>query len=177
MLKENVQKADAFFGLLDSTRASTQQSVDDLEAKYLLLAEKLSGKVEEQHSEQLQRLEADKARVKTWLTEYIDEVKRAKNAVKMDPLEQLRARIQEIRQSQQHLQQVVLEQIQIEVAHRGQDVKHAETQAWTLEEIQKEMRVQKVKEFFLNSEELKDVLKSEPKVASSKVISKWKALG
>ena len=139
MLKGNVQKAEAFFGLLDSAKATTQQSVDDLEANYLLLAEKLSGKVEEQHNEQLQRLEADKARVKTWLSEYIDEVKRAKHAVRMDPLEQLRARIQEIRQSQHHLQEAVEEQIQIELALRGQAVTNAETQAWTLEEIEKDL--------------------------------------
>ena len=49
LLEDSVQKADTFEGNLETARVNIQQSVDALEAQYLGLAEKLTGKVEQQH--------------------------------------------------------------------------------------------------------------------------------
>ena len=78
MLRDNVQRAGSFSGLLETARANTQDSVDALEGQYLEIAEKLTGKIEEQHKEQVERLESEKRRVKTWLSEYVEEVRRVK---------------------------------------------------------------------------------------------------
>ena len=103
MLRDNVQIAQSFSSLLDTAKANTQLSVDALEAQYLQIADKLTDKIEEQHREQLERLEGDKRRVKTWLSEYVDEVKRVKHLVKMDPIDQIRAQIDSIREAQEQL--------------------------------------------------------------------------
>ena len=103
MLRDNVEKAQSFSNLLDTARANTQLSVDALEAQYLEIAEKLTDKIEEQHKEQVERLEGDKRRVRTWLSEYVDEVKRVKQRVKMDPIDQIRAKIESIREAQEQL--------------------------------------------------------------------------
>ena len=115
MLRDNVQKAQSFSSLLDTARANTQLSVDALEAQYLQIAGKLTDKIEEQHREQLERLEGDKRRVKTWLSEYVDEVKRVKQRVKIDPIDQIRAQIESIREALEQLQETVFERIQGEV--------------------------------------------------------------
>ena len=49
LLQDSVQKADTFQGNLETARVNIQQSVDALEAQYLGIAEKLTGKIEEQH--------------------------------------------------------------------------------------------------------------------------------
>ena len=89
MLQDHVQKAKSLSGHLNTARVNMQLSVDALEAQYQQIAEKLTDKIEEQHWEQVERLESDKRRVRTWLSEYVEEVKRVKHGFKMDPIEQI----------------------------------------------------------------------------------------
>ena len=109
VLKNNVQKADTFMHHLETARVNTQQSVDALEAQYLSIAEKLTGKIEEQHRQQLERIESEKRTAETWLREYVDEIRKAKQQVKMDPFERMKAEIEQIKQAQLDVQDTVLE--------------------------------------------------------------------
>ena len=136
LLHDNVQKVASFSGHLDAVKLNTQRTVDNLEAQYLEIADKLTDKIEAQHQEQIERRQNDKRKVKSWLSEYVDEVKRVKQRVKTDPIEQMQAQIEAIKEAQLELQETVFEQIKIEVNQKHADAKFFDTLAVTQQEIE-----------------------------------------
>ena len=72
----------------------------ELEKNYIGLAAELEAKVEQQQRDQLQRLKADHVQMKGWLSQYLADLKAAKEQVRFDPLDQLTEDVQKFKEGQ-----------------------------------------------------------------------------
>ena len=78
LIEANVGQADSFVSSIRAARGNAEASVAELEKNYIGLAAELEAKVEQQQRDQLQRLKADHVQLKGWLSQYLADLKAAK---------------------------------------------------------------------------------------------------
>ena len=89
-IRSNMAQADTFMGRIEAAKGNAQSIVSNLEQLYTQFAKQLQQKVDAQHREQLDRLEKDQKRVSEWIEQYLDDLREAKQQVKLDPLNELK---------------------------------------------------------------------------------------
>lgn len=100
LIEANVGQADSFVSSIRAARGNAEASVAELEKNYIGLAAELEAKVEQQQRDQLQRLKADHVQMKGWLSQYLADLKAAKEQVRFDPLDQLTEDVQRFKEGQ-----------------------------------------------------------------------------
>ena len=75
--------------------------------------------MDKQHQEQVERLKAEQLRVTGWLSQYVADLKAAKQQVKFDPLEELVGEVQKFKEGQEKLEEAIVEQISAAAIQRG----------------------------------------------------------
>ena len=73
------------------------------------MAAELKAKVEKQQSDQLLRLQADQVQLTGWMSQYLADLKTAKEQVRFDPLDQLTEEVQKFKEGQQKLDEGIQE--------------------------------------------------------------------